>query len=113
MFKEIYLHLKEQGFNVYSIGQHKGKCLEPYLVVSETGDMDITGSGLMHKTVEVLIYYPVGKYSEVSAYIDSVKKAMQGLKLRRVITSNPTIIDNDKQAYMTFLSYTRIKIKER
>lgn len=113
MFKEIYLHLKEQGFNVYSIGQHKGKCLEPYLVVSETGDMDITGSGLMHKTVEVLIYYPVGKYSEVSAYIDSVKKAMQGLKLRRVITSNPTIIDDDKQAYMTFLSYTRIKIKER
>lgn len=113
MFKEIYLHLKEQGFNVYSIGQHKGKCLEPYLVVSETGDMDITGSGLMHKTVEVLIYYPVGKYSEVSAYIDSVKKAMQGLKLRRVITSNPTIIDDDKQAYMTFLSYTRIKIKEK
>ena len=113
MFKEIYLHLKEQGFNVYSIGQHKGKCLEPYLVVSETGDMDITGSGLMHKTVEVLIYYPVGKYSGVSAYIDSVKKAMQGLKLRRVITSNPTIIDDDKQAYMTFLSYTRIKIKEK
>lgn len=113
MFKEIYLHLKEQGFNVYSIGQHKGKCLEPYLVITETGDMDITGSSLMHKTYEILIYYPVGKYSGVSTYIDSVKKAMRGLKLRRVITSNPIIIDDDKQAYMTFLSYTRIKIKER
>ena len=52
-------------------------------------------------------------YSEVSAYIDSVKKAMQGLDLRRVITSNPIIVDDDKQAYMTFLSYTRIKIKEK
>ena len=51
MFKELYLHLKNNGFNVYSIGQHKGICKDPYIVISETGDSDISNKNLMNKDI--------------------------------------------------------------
>lgn len=114
MFKELYLHLKNNGFNVYSIGQHKGVCIDPYIVISEIGDSDIVGKNLMNKNIELLIYYPLGKYSEFSGYIEQIKKAMKELShFRRVINPNPIIVDDDKQAYMTFLAYRKIKLKER
>ena len=114
MFKEIYLHLKQNGFNVYSIGQHKGLCESPYIVISETGDSDILGKNLMNKNVELLIYYPLNSYSEFEGYIEKIKRSMKELShIRRVIENNPKIIDDDKKAYMTFLSYRIIKIKER
>ena len=114
MFKELYLHLKNNGFNVYSIGQHKGICKDPYIVISETGDSDISNKNLMNKNIELLIYYPLGQYSEFSIYIEKIKKAMKELShIRRVINVNPVIVDDDKQAYMTFLAYKKIKLKER
>lgn len=114
MFKEIYLHLKKCGFNVYSIGQHKGLCNEPYIVISETGDGEITGKNIMSKNIELLIYYPLERYSELEGYIKKIKGSMQELgHIRRVIEANPIVIDDDKKAYMTFLSYRIIKIKER
>ena len=114
MFKEIYLHLKQSGIDVYSIGQHKGLCERPYVVISETGDGEIVGKNLMSKNVELLIYYPLSQYSEFEGYIEKIKKTMKELShIRRVIESNSKIIDDDKKAYMTFLSYKMIKIKER
>lgn len=42
MFKKIYKHLKNKGFNVYSIGQHQGLCIEPFLVIFEKGPLQTT-----------------------------------------------------------------------
>ena len=44
MFKEIYKHLKDIGFDVYSIGQHEGICTKPYLVIKENGESEIAGA---------------------------------------------------------------------
>lgn len=38
MFTVIYDRLKQDGFNVYSIGQHEGLCKEPYVVIKENND---------------------------------------------------------------------------
>ena len=46
MFTQIYKHLKENGFDVYSIGQHKGICKSPYLVIKENGTSEIVGTSL-------------------------------------------------------------------
>ena len=63
--------------------------------------------------VELLIYYPVGTYSKLNEYKQSVLYTMKLLKgIRRVIDPMPTIIDDDKKAYMTSFSYRRIKKKE-
>ena len=63
MFAQIYKHLKKNGFDVYSIGQHEGICSSPYIVVKENGESEVAGTSLINDTVELLIYYPVGRYS--------------------------------------------------
>ena len=46
MFAQIYKHLKNNGFDVYSIGQHEGICTNPYIVVKENGESEIVGTSL-------------------------------------------------------------------
>ena len=113
MFAQIYKHLKNNGFDVYSIGQHEGICTNPYIVVKESGESEVIGTSLINDTVELLIYYPVGTYSKLNEYKQSVLYTMKLLKgIRRVIDPMPTIIDDDKKAYMTSFTYKKIKTKE-
>ena len=113
MFTQIYRHLKDNGFDVYSIGQHKGICTNPYIVIKENGESEIVGTSLTNDIVELLIYYPVGTYSKLNEYKQSILYTMKLLKgIRRVIEPMPTIIDDDKKAYMTSFTFRKIKTKE-
>ena len=113
MFTQIYRHLKDNGFDVYSIGQHKGICTNPYIVIKENGESEIAGTSLTNDIVELLIYYPVGTYSKLNEYKQSILYTMKLLKgIRRVIEPMPTIIDDDKKAYMTSFTFRKIKTKE-
>ena len=113
MFTQIYKHLKSNGFDVYSIGQHRGICSSPYIVIKENGESEIAGTSLTNNIVELLIYYPVGTYSKLDEYKQSTLYAMKLLKgIRRVVEPMPTIIDDDKKAYMTSFSYRKIRTKE-
>lgn len=113
MFTQIYKHLKENGFDVYSIGQHKGICKSPYIVIKENGESEIIGTSLTNDIVELLIYYPIGTYSKLNEYKQSTLYTMKLLKgIRRVVEAMPTVIDDDKKAYMTSFTYRKIKTKE-
>ena len=113
MFAQIYKHLKSNGFDVYSIGQHEGICTKPYIVIKENGEGKIAGTSLTNDMVELLIYYPIGTYSKLDEYKKSTLYSMKLLKgIRRVIEPMPTIIDDDKKAYMTLFTYRKIKMKE-
>lgn len=113
MFAEIYKHLKNNNVNVYSIGQHEGLCKIPYVVIKERGVSEVPGTSLVNDMVELLIYYPIGAYSKLSEYKSQIKDIMKLRKdFRRVIESSPTIIDDDKKAYMTSFTYKKIKTKE-
>lgn len=113
MFTQIYRHLKDNGFDVYSIGQHKGICTNPYIVIKENGESEIAGTSLTNDIVELLIYYPVGTYSKLNEYKQSILYTMKLLKgIRRVVEPMPTIIDDDKKAYMTSFTFRKIKTKE-
>ena len=113
MFTQIYRHLKDNGFDVYSIGQHKGICTNPYIVIKENGESEIAGTSLTNDIVELLIYYPVGTYSKLNEYKQSILYTMKLLKgIRRLVEPMPTIIDDDKKAYMTSFTFRKIKTKE-
>ena len=113
MFTEIYKHLKNNGFDVYSIGQHKGICSSPYLVIKENGTNEIIGTSLSNEMVEIILYYPLGAYSELNQYKQSALYCMKLLKgVRRIIEGSPTIIDDDKKAYTTSFYYQKIRMKE-
>ena len=104
-FKSLYNHLKTSGFDVYSMGQHKGECKEPYLVLKARGS-DLRYS-VSDRLYEILMYYPASKYSAFPDYIDTVKEAMRPLfpHCRMASDESEHYLDDDKKAYMSSLLY--------
>ena len=76
-WKTIFMHLSANGYQVYSLGQHQGTCAEPYIVLRNNG------SSIQYSTeiqeYEILLYYPINRYSEFEEYIDRVKACMNAL----------------------------------
>lgn len=104
MFKLIYKHLKANKFDCYSIGQHKGICENPYIVIKNNTPRALSKI-MLEEEVELFLYYPLGKYTEFIDYIDDVRTSMNGLDLKDNFVQYPIIVEDDKKAYMTILSY--------
>ncbi|TQO55820.1 hypothetical protein [Paraclostridium bifermentans] len=104
MFKLIYRHLKSSGFDCYSIGQHKGICEKEYIVIKNNTPRALSKT-MLEEEVELFLYYPLGEYSKFIDYIDSVRSTMKGLDLKDNFIQYPIIVEDDKKAYMTILSY--------
>ncbi len=104
MFKTIYKHLKTNGFDCYSIGQHKGLCEKEYIVIKNNTPRSLNNA-MLEEEVELLLYYPLGNYSKMSDFIESVRESMKGLKYKDSFVQYPIIVEDDKKAYMTILSY--------
>lgn len=105
-WQTIYKHLKSNGFDVYSLGQHKGECKSPYIVLRNNGTT-INGS-VADRRYEILFYVPVSQYSSIEDYVKSVKKCMQKLfpAVRLKVDESTHYLDNDVNAYMTSVEYT-------
>lgn len=110
MFKTIYKHLVANGFDCYSIGQHEGDCKKEYIVIKNNTPRGLSGT-LLEEEAELLLYYPLGNYSKVNDFIESVKEAMKGLMYEDNLIPYPIIIEDSKKAYMTILSYTNTRKK--
>lgn len=110
MFETIYKHLVANDFDCYSIGQHEGDCKKEYIVIKNNTPRSLSGT-LLEEEAELLLYYPLGKYSKVSDFIESVKEAMEGLTYENNLTPYPIVVDDSKKAYMTILSYKNTREK--
>lgn len=105
-YKTIYQHLKSEGYDVYSMGQHKGLCVAPYIVIRNNGT--VTELSVSSTDYELLLYYPIDHYSEFEDYIDSVRETMNelypaGLKL--VDDASEHYLDDDVRGYQSSLLY--------
>lgn len=104
-FKEIYNFLKENGFETYSIGQHKGLCKTPYLVIRNNGEYYLYSNKITE--YEILIYMPYQQYSQFEDYIKQVTSKMNKLfpliKLKSGASEH--YLDEDVQGYMASVIY--------
>lgn len=104
-YKQIYTHLNASGFEVYSLGQHQGECVSPYLVLRNNGNMDTLS--ITATEYELLLYFPIKQYSKFEDYIEAVEKSMNQLfpALRLVSGPSEHYLDDDVKGYMTSLVY--------
>ena len=109
MFKDLYVYLRNSGFMVYSLGQQDKTCTEPFILFYDAGVGETTSKNLKREYIELWLFYPYGRYSEVNSYIKSVQDAISNFgKLRsNYENANAIQIDNDMTAYYTKLSYYR------
>ena len=104
--------MQEQGFDVYALGQHKGVCGSPYIVLRNNGTT--LGRGAEQALYELLLYMPADRISEFEDYIRKVKLAMNRLypALKLVIPEDIHYLDEEVRGCMTSLTYGVVKKSE-
>lgn len=110
MFTLIADTLTDKGYDVYSLGKHKGECTKPFILVKETIPGVTSHRSLNSQVVDIYIFYPLGRYTQVMPFISRLEEDMKDIKvLEPIHDSNPIIIDEEKVAYTTRLSYQIIR----
>lgn len=111
-WQTIFRHLQEQGFDVYALGQHKGVCTSPYIVLRNNGTT--LGRGAEQALYELLLYMPVDRMSGFEDFIREVKRAMNLLypALKLVIPEDIHYLDEEVRGCMTSLTYGVVKKSE-
>lgn len=111
-WQAIFQHLQEQGFDVYALGQHKGVCGSPYIVLRNNGTTLVRG--VEQALYELLLYMPADRISEFEDYIRKVKLTMNRLypALKLVIPEDIHYLDEEVRGCMTSLTYGVVKKSE-
>lgn len=110
-WQDIYCHLKNKGFDVYSPGMKVGECINSYIVVKNNGSTQHGNISTDDDFYSVMCYVPRNKYSELEPFVQEVKKAMK--ELRPMILPNgiqtPSFLDDTIKAHMISIEYKNYK----
>lgn len=114
LWQEIFLYLKKLGYEVYSPGQKRDKCINSYIVIKENGTNGQNGNKVGYKLFDIIIYHPISNYSTMEFFVEDVKKDINNIsKLRFTGDETPVIIDDKVEAYTTSLEYQALKTLRR
>lgn len=110
--KDLYKYLKVEGYDVYFPEQHVGECLKPYLVLKYSGSVPAQGVSSRADLYDIFIYVPRDKYSLLDEMVQSVVKAMVGLKplfFKYNDQQTASIYDDDVKAHCVSIEYANYK----
>lgn len=106
MFTKILHCLKDNGFETFSVGEHKGICKSPYVVIKDNGLKPFAKTSLNSHSLDIIILYPFGEFFRVQPFVNSVILCLSQLNfLKFTQTQSPTVIDPDVHAYTCSLRY--------
>lgn len=110
-WQDIFLHLKGEGFDVYSPGMKTGECTSPYLVVKNDGSSKHIAFSTDVDLYAVLCYVPKEKYSSLEPLVQRVKKSMRGLEpmIKPYGSQTPSFYDDSLKAHMISIEYKNYK----
>lgn len=114
LWQKIYLHLIKLDYEVYSPGQKRDKCINPYVVVKENGTYALAGNVSGYKLIDIIVYYPLEQYSSMEFYVESIKDVLNKIEdIRFTGNETPIIIDSGVNAYTTSIEYQQFKSLRR
>lgn len=105
--QDIYLHLKEQGFEVYFPAQKVGECLSPYVVVKDATTSKYLEYSSTVTYYDLMCYIPKDHFSELEPFVESVKVAMKGLvpMIKPTYSQTQSYYDDSVKAHMVSVQY--------
>ena len=106
-WQEIFLHLKNKGFEVYPPNVKVGECVKSYIVVKNDGTEPHPTFSTDVRYYDVLLYVPENQYSSFETFIDKVKHSLKEIEPLIVFTGSqtPTFYNEKTKSYMVSLSY--------
>lgn len=111
MIKQIFDVLSNNGFNVFLPSQHKGECIEPYVVVKLDGsvkDVSVSSERLIYT---FMVYVPFNHYSILETMIFEIKKVLKTLYPAIMYAGNESTsyYDEEVNAHMVSFQYQGIR----
>lgn len=110
-WQDIFLHLKKEGFDVYSPGTKVCECTEEYIVVKNDGSSKHPTVSSDNDLYAVMCYVPKESYSRLEPMVQEVKKAMKGLEpmILPYGSQTPSYYDDSYKAHMISIEYKNYK----
>ena len=110
-WQDIYLHLKNAGFEVYSPGIKVGECISEYLVIKNDGSSKHQSFSTDIDLYSIMCYVQKQRYSTLEPLVQRVKKAMKGLEPmnKPYGSQTPRYYDDSFNAHMISIEYKNYK----
>lgn len=109
--QDIYMFLKNKGYEVYFPAQKVGECTNPYLVVKNNGGNKLDSFSSDADTYSIMVYVPQNRYSDLEVLVMKIKKEMKELRpmiIYNGITSS-SFYDDGVKAHMISIDYKNYK----
>lgn len=105
--QDLYMILKNGGFDVYFPGVKNGECTAPYVVVKDDGTTKHMEFSTDAVTYAVMCYVPRNCYSKLEPFAIAVKQCIKEYAplFRKQNFETPSYFDNNVKAYMKSISY--------
>ena len=105
--QDIYLHLKNEGFEVYFPAQKVGECTSPYVVVRDATTSKYLNYSSTVTYYDLLCYIPKDHFSELEPFVERVKESMKGLvpMILPAYTQSQSYYDDFVKAHMISVLY--------
>ena len=110
-WEDIFMQLKNSGFDVYSPGIKTGDCIAPYVVVAIGSSVEHTSFSTNIDLYSVMCYVPKQAYSKLEPYVHSVEKAIAELApmILPYGQRQPSYYDDTVKAHMVSITYKNYK----
>lgn len=114
-WKDIYTHLKNEGFEVYAPDQKEGLCTSKYIVVKQREVIDTNTVSSVQALYDILLYTPKNNFSIIEEFVEEVKESLDKLfpMIRPAHSETEPFYDNSVEAYMTSILYINYRKMKR
>lgn len=111
IWQDIYMHLMENCFDVYSPGTKLGECSKPYIVIKNNGGSKHDSFSTYVDLYSIMCYVPKDNYSYLEVFVNEVKRAMKGLMplVKPTGQQSPSYYDDTYKAHMISIEYKNYK----
>lgn len=111
IWQDIFMHLKKQGFDVYSPGIKVGECTSEYLAVKYNGSSKHASFSTNIDLYSVMCYVPKDRYSSLEVLVRKVKNSMKELEpmIKPHGSQTPSFYDDSLKAHMVSIEYKNYK----
>lgn len=110
-WEDIFMQLKNSGFEVYSPGMKTGDCTAPYVVVAMGSSVEHTSFSTNIDLYSVMCYVPKQAYSKLEPLVHSVEESIKELApmILPYGQRQPSYYDDTVKAHMVSIMYKNYK----
>lgn len=105
--QDIYVFLRDKGFEVYFPAQKVGECTSPYVVVKDATTTKLTGFSSTVTYYDIMCYVPKDHFSTLAEFVEQVKTSMRGMvpMIMPTYTETQSFYDESVKAHMVSVQY--------